>query len=75
MTFKLLWLPGVGHYRLRVFAGPNSESRAYAGELVLRPDEAAALRTVLLTGFWSMGTDLFAEAGWLEPSVLKGARS
>lgn len=75
MTFKLLWLPGPGHYRLRVFAGQSSQSRGYAGELTLKPDEAAALRTVLLTGFGSLGTDLFAEAGWIDPAVVGASRS
>lgn len=72
MTVKLLWLPGPAHYRLRVFAGRNTQHRAFAGELTLEPAEASELRQILLAGAAAIAPNIFSEAGWVEPAPAGG---
>lgn len=66
MTIKLLWLPGPGHYDLRVFAGPSGGERAYVGQLRLKPAEAATLRRLILDGDAAGGELVVSEVGWQE---------
>jgi hypothetical protein len=67
VTIKLLWFPGPAHYSLRVFAGPDSEHRAFSGEIRLRPDEAADFRSLLFAGDAALGWSILSEAGWEVP--------
>jgi hypothetical protein len=67
VTIKLLWFPGPAHYSLRVFAGPDSDHRAFSGEIRLRPDEAAEFRSLLFAGDATLGWSILSEAGWVAP--------
>lgn len=68
VTVKLAWQVVAGVYRLRVFAGVNSHSRRFAGELTLEPAVALELRETLLAGEAARKVDLFSEAGWTPPA-------
>lgn len=68
MTIKLLWLPGVDTYGLRVFAGPDSADRLFRGELRLPPEYAVAFRSLLLAGDATLGREVLSEAGWEDPT-------
>jgi hypothetical protein len=74
MTIKLLWLPGPRDYRLRVFAGANTELRKFAGELVLTPGEASALHALLEAGAGVLGSSLITETGWIDVDVVEASR-
>lgn len=50
MRLKLAWLPGEGHYRVRVFVGVDADHLALAGQLTLDPAEAFAFRRVVERG-------------------------
>lgn len=66
-SIKLLWLPGLADYRLRVFAGPNSQARAFAGELVLVPEAAKLLHDVVAAYNAVRPDEALSEAGWVFP--------
>jgi hypothetical protein len=74
VTIKLLWLPGPTDYRLRVFAGANTELRRFAGELVLTAGEAWALHEVLVAGAGVLGDGILSETGWLDVDASQGSR-
>lgn len=67
-SLKLLWLPGPFSYRLRAFAGANTQTRVFAGELVLEHAAARQLHAVLELGIAELGQPV-DETGWQEPTL------
>lgn len=67
MTIKLLWLPGVHTYGLRVFAGEDSGRRLFVGEIRMPPEYATAFRALLFAGDATLDRGTLTEAGWEDP--------
>lgn len=71
MSLKLLWLPGTPLYRLRAFAGQNTQRRGFAGELALDPDDARELNALLEAGGDELPLIGVEVVGWVEPDTLR----
>jgi hypothetical protein len=67
VTVKLLWLPGSPLYKLRVFIGPDTQRRVFAGEIHFTPEQAAWFRLFVLQDADSPVTADVFEVGWREP--------
>jgi len=68
VTIKLLWLPGVHTYGLRVFAGDVSPRRLFVGEIRLPAAYAQVFRALLLAGDATLDRGTLSEAGWEDPT-------